>query len=90
MAFIRINYRRGYNFTGKSPLLGYITQEVSRQRARGSLKMKDFETFKRASAGTVHNWTNGKTKRPQFDKAAGVLDLLGFEIVLRKKPGSNT
>jgi hypothetical protein len=82
---IRIGYSKGFKFNGRrSPVLDVVEGEIALARREG-MKLNEFEKQERASTSTIRNWTNGTTKRPQFDKVAGVLDLLGLEVVLRRK-----
>lgn len=39
------------------------------------------------STGTIHNWWNGKTKRPQFCTAAAVARSMGYDFVLAPTNG---
>ena len=88
MADIKIGYSNGFKFNGRSPVLRVVEYEITSQRKRG-FKLKRFEEEERASSSTINRWMNGKTKRPQFDKVAGVLDLLGLEVVLRRRGEGN-
>ena len=87
MPDIKITYSNGFNFNGQSPALRIVRAEIQLARQKGRVKVKDFAEAKRASTSCINNWMTGKTRRPQFDKIAGVADLLGFDIVFKPKRG---
>jgi hypothetical protein len=84
MADIKIGYSRGFKFNGRSPVLTVVESEIHSQQKAG-FKIQEFAAAGRASTTTIYRWMNGRTRHPQFDKVAGVLDLLGMEVVLRRK-----
>lgn len=86
---IKIGYKNGWDFKGKSPAISAVRAAVSRKQRDEGLKLIEFEQANRCSSSTVHNWLSGKTKRPQFDKIAAVMDYMGLDIVFIEKKGRN-
>lgn len=88
MTDIKITYNKGFGFTGRSPVLGAFTDElVSKRKMDDEFSLKAFEEAKAVSTTTVYNWINGKTRRPQFDKVAGAMHVLGLDVVFRRRNG---
>lgn len=74
---------RSYNFVDKDPVIDRMRTIVADE----GLSYKDIHIISGVSAGTLSNWFEGETRRPQYATIAAVTYSLGYkqEFVKAKK-----
>lgn len=66
---------RAYTFVnGKDPVIGKIRTIIDKEHVEN----KDVATISGVSKSTLHNWFDGKTRRPQYATIAAVVASLGY------------
>jgi transcriptional regulator with XRE-family HTH domain len=66
---------RSYVFKDKDPVIDRMRTIVSDEH----LSYAEIGTLSSVSAGTLHNWFHGETKKPQFATIAAVAGALGYK-----------
>ena len=70
-----------YNFVDKDPVIDKMRTLVKREGfSYGEISGKSG-----VSASTMHNWFEGKTKRPQYATVMAVAGALGYRSVFVRK-----
>jgi hypothetical protein len=70
-----------YNFVDKDPIIDKMRTMINRE----GLKRSEISAVSGISATTLHNWFDGKTKRPQYATVMAVIRSLGYRQVFTKK-----
>jgi len=73
-----------YNFVDKDPIIDKMRTMVKRE----GLKYGEISGLSGVSSSTMHNWFEGKTKRPQYATVMAVVHALGYRATFTKKGGS--
>lgn len=73
-----------YSFVDKDPIIDIIrtgVQDYARQSGiKESAALRHISDETHVSVGTLHNWLNGKTRRPTFATVNAVLMDLGIDV----------
>ena len=72
---------KSYNFVDKDPVIDKMRTMVKRE----GLKYGEISNLSGVSATTMHNWFEGKTKRPQYATVMAVVIALGYRVSYVKK-----
>jgi DNA-binding phage protein len=70
-----------YNFTDKDPVIDKMRNMVKRE----GLKYGQLSKMSGVSSTTMHNWFEGKTKRPQYATVMAVVMSMGYRVNYVKK-----
>lgn len=73
-----INFYRSYNFTDKDPVIDSVRTIVQDE----DVSHADIHRMSGVTPGTLHNWFDGPTKRPQYATIAAVVRALGYDFKL--------
>jgi transcriptional regulator with XRE-family HTH domain len=73
-----------YNFVDKDPIIDKMRAMVKRE----GLKYGEISGLSGVSSSTMHNWFEGKTKRPQYATVMAVVHALGYRATYTKKGGA--
>ena len=76
-----LNRDRGYRFVDRDPVLVEVTDAIT----KSGKTVQWLEARSGVSAGTISNWLNGKTRRPQHITVTFVMRALGMESRWVKK-----
>ena len=66
---------KSYNFVDKDPVIDKMRTMVNRE----GLKYSEISNLSGVSPTTMHNWFEGKTKRPQYATVMAVVNALGYK-----------
>jgi hypothetical protein len=70
-----------YNFVDKDPVIDKMRTMVKRE----GLSYGKISGLSGVSATTMHNWFEGKTKRPQYATVMAVVHALGYRSAFTKR-----
>ena len=70
-----------YNFVDKDPVIDKVRTLVKRE----GLKYSEIHKLSGVTVGTMHNWFEGKTKRPQYATVMAVVHALGYRAHFLRK-----
>lgn len=70
-----------YNFVDKDPVIDKMRTLVKRE----GLKYSDIQKLSGVTTSTMHNWFEGKTKRPQYATVMAVVHALGYRAHFLRK-----
>lgn len=74
---------RSYNFVNKDPVIDRVRTLIQRE----GLSYGEIHVISGVSAGTIHNWIEGETRRPQYATVAAVTSSLGYtQKFVKSKP----
>jgi DNA-binding phage protein len=73
-----------YNFVDKDPIIDKMRSMVKRE----GLKYGKISELSGVSATTMHNWFEGKTRRPQYATVMAVVHALGYRVAYTKRGGA--
>lgn len=76
-----INAYKTYSFKDKDPAIDKLRTKI----ADSEMSHAEVSKVSGVSAGTLNNWFNGGTRRPQFATLAAVAGALNHEWVLAPK-----
>jgi transcriptional regulator with XRE-family HTH domain len=65
---------RSYNFVDKDPVIDRVRTIINRE----GLKYGEIEKLSSVSSTTLHNWFEGKTRKPQYATIAAVVGAMGY------------
>ena len=82
----KVTMRRGvryktYFFRERDPIINKVMTEID----DSGMTFKDVNKTSRVSTGTLSNWRNRHTRRPQFCTVAAVLGSCGKEVAIVDK-----
>ena len=77
----RLRLYDSYNFVDKDPVIDKVRAIVKRE----GLSHSEIERLSNVSATTLHNWFEGKTKRPQYCTIMAVVSALGYRQAFIKR-----
>jgi len=70
-----------YNFVDKDPVIDKVRTLIKRE----GWSPKDIHEKSGVSPTTLHNWFEGKTKRPQYCTIMAVVSAMGYRQAFVKK-----
>lgn len=70
----RLGLYRSYNFTTKDPVIDRIRTLLQKEHVDNN----EVSKISGVSVSTLHNWFDGKTRRPQYATIAAVTSSLGY------------
>jgi DNA-binding phage protein len=74
-----------YNFVDKDPIIDKVRTMVQRE----GVKYSEIAVRSGVTTSTMHNWFDGKTRRPQFATVMAVVHALGYKVVYVKRGGKS-
>jgi DNA-binding phage protein len=74
-----------YNFVDKDPIIDRMRTMVQRE----GIKYSEIHARSGVTPSTMHNWFDGKTRRPQFATVMAVVHALGYKVVYVKRGGKS-
>lgn len=77
----RLRLYDSYNFTDKDPVIDKVRTIVKRE----GMSYMDIQRASGVSATTLHNWFDGKTRRPQYCTVMAVVSALGYRQAFIKR-----
>jgi DNA-binding phage protein len=77
----RLALYTSYNFVDKDPIIDKVRTMVKKE----GMKNGQVSNVSGVSATTLHNWFEGKTKRPQYATVMAVVMALGYRVAYTKK-----
>lgn len=72
---------KSYSFKNKDPAIDKLRTKIKDAGA----SYQELSDSSGVSVGTLNNWFNGGTRRPQFATLAAVAGALGYDWTLTKK-----
>jgi DNA-binding phage protein len=72
---------KSYNFVDKDPVIDKMRTMVAKE----GLKYGEISNLSGVSHTTMHNWFEGKTKRPQYATVMAVVNALGYRVSYTRK-----
>jgi transcriptional regulator with XRE-family HTH domain len=70
-----------YNFVDKDPVIDKVRTLVKRE----GLKYSEISALSGVTTSTMHNWFEGKTRRPQYATVLAVVHALGYRSVFVRR-----
>lgn len=77
----RLQLYTSYNFVDKDPVIDKMRTMIKRE----GMKYGELSKISGVSATTMHNWFEGKTKRPQYATVMAVVMSMGYRVSYTKK-----